>query len=290
MEKRKSSNFGVFIILVGIAILLINMNVLKIGMFWGIIDLWPILLIIIGLSMILRRVKYVPVVLWLLFIGLVVAYSYLNIDQKSWSFGSSVSHITESQSMSPSEKGQILLDIRQGSLDITTNDQMISYTVPDKNVENSQVKTNGNLTELIIEDDHDIDIINNFQKRSYEIDMIENDEMSFSLDGGIILGEIDFSNVAVNGFDLDLGIGELDISFGQGSYGTYDINVGVGDIKLDIPQDIGVKIIKDGGLTSVSLPSYFNESDDVYTSENYGSTEFELIIYVDLGIGSLEID
>lgn len=288
MTKKESSSFGVFIIIVGLAILLVNLDILKISMFWGIVDLWPFLLIVAGLSMIFRRVRYMSAVLWLLFIGGVIAYSYLQVDDQRWSFGETAVHETETFTIESKENADLHLNIRQGSIDVDTGLKELLYYIPAELIEKKEINQTDETISLLIEDTDHIDIVNNFQDRNYEITMPETENMFFELDAGVASGRIDFSDVAVKELDIEIGVGDLEIYLSEASTGEYRIDIGIGDLTLYIPEGMDVKIVSDGGLKSVSAPGY-DKKDGVYTSKNYGLNN-TLVIYVDLGIGSLEVE
>lgn len=293
MKDKKASNFGVFIIIIGLAILLINLNILKISMFWGIVDLWPILLIIAGVSILFRKIKYVNAILWLIFIGVVIGYSYLNINDKSWAIGNDVEHITESTVVNTSYgNGIIDLDINQGSFALDTDAiEEIKYTIPKTGVEAKVVTNTDEVNKLIIKDDQNVDFVKTFQKRNYEVQLPNNVSWEAKIDGGVVSMDLDFSEVKLNDLDIDIGVGDLKLYLGEASEGTYNIDFGIGDVTIILPDNpkFGLRIISDSGLTSFSSPKDFDEKNNVYTSANYETAEMQMTIYIDVGIGSIEV-
>ncbi len=90
----------------------------------------------------------------------------------------------------------------------------------------------------------------------------------------------------------------------QGGVGTYtldfkghlrqkarvDISMGLGQLTLLIPQEVGTKI----DASEVSLCAFsvggFEKQGKIYTNKNYGETEAELVIHLECGLGSINIE
>jgi len=292
MEKdNKSSGFAVFIILIGICVLLLNFDILKVNMFWGIAHLWPLMLIIAGLTILFRRVRYFNVVLWLIFFGIVIGYSYLNMDEKSWFFGEQVEMIYQEEDVLTVTEGVLELDMSHGSLVIGTNeDNKISYNVPNVNIREKTLNTSTTEpTALIIKDSEWDDFLGAFQNRKYEFSLPTQGVWDIDLDGAVIDGDINLSEIDVATFRLDYAVGDMNIYIGDYSTGSYNIDLAIGDIMIDIPNDMPVKMIIDGGLKSISVPDGFTQDDTKYYSEDFDESEDYILIKVDLAIGNVEI-
>ncbi|MBI9013435.1 MAG: hypothetical protein JEZ08_14480 [Clostridiales bacterium] len=293
MERDKnSSGFAVFIILIGISILLINFDILRLSMFWGVAHLWPLLLIIAGLSILFRRIRYFNVVLWLIFFGIVIGYSYLNMDEKSWFFGDTVEMVYQEKAAMVVTKGMVDIDMRQGTLDIGTNtNNIISYNVPNVGIEEKTIIDTGILgsTELIVKDKDWDDLFNTFQNRKYEISLPNHGEWTFDIDGAVIDGMIDLSDLKVESFKLDYAVGDIDLFISDKTSGVYVIDFAVGDIMIDVPESVGVKLIVDGAIKSIDVPNDFSNNDSTYYSSNYDDASEIIEIRISLAIGNIEI-
>lgn len=68
--------FGIFLLLVGVTLLLINFGVINWSIFDALYDFWPALLIVIGVNMIFRHNEIVRAITWLLFFAALIAYSF----------------------------------------------------------------------------------------------------------------------------------------------------------------------------------------------------------------------
>jgi hypothetical protein len=86
------------------------------------------------------------------------------------------------------------------------------------------------------------------------------------------------------------GVGEiiLDFSGDWANSSKVDITAGVGSITLRLPDDIGVRVETDGGLTNVEAGE-FRRTDGAYVNDVFGETEVELRIHVTTGVGNLRL-
>ncbi len=120
------------------------------------------------------------------------------------------------------------------------------------------------------------------------------------------------NQVAMNDFSLDTGAAKLDVrGIGNASPEQMTVNGGVGEITLDftgdwanssdvkitagvgaltlrLPDDIGVRVETEGGLTNVESDG-FQRQGDAYVNDVFGEAEVELHINVTTGIGNLRL-
>ena len=104
------------------------------------------------------------------------------------------------------------------------------------------------------------------------------------------LGNANFDRLSFDG-----GVGDFTLDFrGELKHEAYvDIDVGLGSLTILVPENIGVRIEKEGSfLSSFSIDAdEFDEVESkVYESENFGKTEGELIFDIEIGLGSVEIE
>lgn len=283
-REKNGSSLGVMIIIIGIIILLYNLNILKVTMFWGIVRLWPLLFVVIGLNIILKKVRYMSVITWLLFFGVVIGYSYLYIDEMTWFFGDNMpleSYMTDSVDL---DDGHMELEMATGKIVVNSHNQnYIAYEIPEMHMEKANFNDATDRLTLRSEMQNFA-----FQSSAYYVDVPEQSPWFIDIDGGVLTVELDLADASVTGGKIDYGVGDLDIILPELSDGLLTVNLGIGDVTIDIPENLGVKIISQGGL--VSFDTKLEEvSEDVYESSNYNSAEHQLEIQIDVGIGSIEI-
>ena len=86
------------------------------------------------------------------------------------------------------------------------------------------------------------------------------------------------------------GAGDLQLDFTGDWRRSSDVSItaGVGQVTLVLPANVGVRVEKQGGLTSVEAPS-FRRLGDAFVNDAFGETEIELRIRVTAGIGSIKL-
>lgn len=113
----------------------------------------------------------------------------------------------------------------------------------------------------------------------------------FSLDTGAArldvsgIGNASPEQAMVNG-----GVGDIELDF-RGRWANsadIDITTGVGSVTLRLPDDVGVQVEVDGGLTNIEADG-LRERNGVYVNDVFGETEIELRIHVTTGIGNLRL-
>ncbi len=101
------------------------------------------------------------------------------------------------------------------------------------------------------------------------------------------LGNANFKQMSFQG-----GVGAYTLDFRGDLRQTarVDISMGLGQLTLLIPQEVGAKI----DASEVSLCAFsvggFEKQDKIYINKNYGKTKAELIIHLECGLGSINIE
>lgn len=91
---------------------------------------------------------------------------------------------------------------------------------------------------------------------------------------------------------FDGGMGSFKLDFSGRAQGDRQakISVGMGSIEIIFPPDLGVRVYKESGLSSVDFdPDLEKVGDDTYESSNYRSAKSRLIINLSVGLGSAEL-
>lgn len=104
------------------------------------------------------------------------------------------------------------------------------------------------------------------------------------------LGNANFEKLSFDG-----GVGDFTLDFsGDFEHRAYvDLNVGLGSLDIFVPRDAGVQIRSESSfLSSVSIDEddFEEVEDDLYESNNFGDSKKELIIEIDVGLGSVEVE
>jgi hypothetical protein len=164
------------------------------------------------------------------------------------------------------------------------------------------------------EDSHNVSSL----KKIYdnELYMLLNPDIPIEMDLelGVVKGVIDLRGMKVPEIDLEVGVGNLqiknigdshleDLSF-EGGVGKFeldfsgkfkndmrvDIEIGAGKTVLYLPRKTGTKIeLNKSFFSSCSIDDVYKKGD-VYYNDSWDKTEHRLEIYIETGIGKIEIN
>lgn len=289
MNKKSGSSLGILIILIGITVLLMNFDILSLDMFWGISKLWPLIFIVIGLSILFKSIKYISTILWLVFIGLVIAYSFINLEDKSWSIGGDVSHSSYQSQVASFEEGHLKLKINTGeaSIDVGQAGQVL-YSIPDDYVKPVEINESEAGLFLAFEEEGKNSL--SFSKNNkFDITLPDQGQWYLDIDTGVGAAKIDLEGLTTSGMLLDVGLGECHVTLDESARGLYKVDSGIGEVVFNLPEGLGVKVIVDKGIGSVKVPDTYDKRSGSYVSSNYETAENTIEIEVELGIGSFKI-
>jgi hypothetical protein len=99
------------------------------------------------------------------------------------------------------------------------------------------------------------------------------------------IGNVSPQDVTVNG-----GVGDLTLDFAGDWTNSADVEItaGIGSITLRLPDNVGVRVETEGGLTNVNSDG-LRRSGDAYVNDAFGEAELELLILITTGIGTVDL-
>lgn len=296
--KSKKWTLGIILISLGILWILSNLNIIDISLYrivgntiGGLFDLWPLILIIIGVSIIFKK-ETLNTILWIGFLALVIIYSlFIKNDIRQNSSSENFKEETYSTEMNSNiERGSLDLDIGGSNFKIEgieeefmklDHDGAFNYKFNrDERTENIYISSKKN-------------IIQNGMDRNLKLAINKTIPWRFDLNMGAVSGILDLKDIMVEELDLDMGAGKVEVTFGDKSELTsIDIDSGASQIIFNIPKESGLKIYMDGALNSTNLDQLGLTKLDrgEYVSNNFNSSDSKFEIEVDMGVGSFEIN
>ncbi len=310
--KRNNIIFGVILVFIGIFLLLYNLDLIRWSIFDVVFDLWPLVFIAVGASIVFNDKKTIKALVWIGFFAVIIVYGFYlqytdyrhhinnsssnNINSSS-NLNSNSSSYSESISYSLDDKTKrASLDLDLGGVDLeigsTSDTNLLNGYVESQNVEKKLDYTNGGEEAKILlkEKNNKINLKGN---KGYKSRLNLSDKIFWDIDGdiGAVSGNIDFRNLRVNNIDLDFGAGDIDLLLGANVESlNVDIDAGATDISITVPENLGVRVKLDGGLKHSNLKNLnWNLINGWYVSPNYDSALSKASIDVDMGVGNFEI-
>ena len=302
--KSKKTTLGIILVILGILWILSNLNVIDLNLYRvvsniieGLFDLWPLILVVIGISIIFKK-EALNTILWIVFLVILIIYSLFmkndirqqELSNKNFSEQSFKEETYSGEMNSSIERGRLDLDIGATSFKIESIEDDFMKLDHD-GAFNYKISKEGRTENIYISNKKNI--IQNGMDRRLKLGLNKTIPWIIDLDMGAASGNLDLKDIMVEEFDLDMGAGKIEASFGNKAELTIiDIDSGASQIILNIPKDSGLKINMDGALNSTNLDELGLMKIDKgeYISNNFNSTESKFEIEVDMGVGNFEIN
>jgi hypothetical protein len=120
-----------------------------------------------------------------------------------------------------------------------------------------------------------------------------NDNFPIDLDVATGASDLNFdlSGIKLSNFILRAGASNIDIRIGTTvqNGAKADIQAGASDINIEVPQEAGVKIIAESGLTSERFEGFNKKADDTWESEGYEAAAKKITVELRAGASSVEV-
>ncbi len=282
---------GLFLIGLGVVFLLLNLGFISWSILSNIIQLWPLVLVVVGINIIAKNNPIVKGITWLLFLIIFIGYGYL--------YGGGISlkssgHTMSTSKMEETTTGKVNIDFGGTKLNINA----INRNLIEANANNSSIKpqikySNDNSHVTIDLKGSDADIIN-FGNNTFDYNISLNKQVVWDIEAdlGAVSGNLDLSELKVDSLALDLGASNLKIYLGDKHTATeINMNAGASNLELIIPQTLGMKVKVDGLISKTSLNKLgWQQENGYYISPNYAEATSKTVVNIDLGVGKLDIE
>lgn len=287
--KNKNFTAGFLLILLGILWLLSNLGILTFSVWEVASDLWPVVLIILGLNLIFKKNRYIVIIAWILFIIFAVFYGFYLENSTTYKLENPNIVLEKRSTLT---NGDIKLELAAGDIELkSTKNELLNAYITDPRVY-YETKINNSFKTAQIEFKNKKSK-STFRNKGYEYKFNLDEDLIWDINikMGAMDGIFDLQNINFQNLDIDAGAGDIDILLGQKLKNSkVDIDIGAGDIDITIPKDLGVKIRFDGGVKHSNLRKLnWIHNDNYYISPNYDNVDKKINITVDIGAGNLNI-
>jgi hypothetical protein len=297
--------WGLLFIVFGILVLINNFT--NIFMDWGTIwKLWPLVIVLLGLSIIVKH-KYgkgilagiAAIVLALTIFACIKTASHFVSNDFNFTFDDEADSeytTTEfTEQFDPQLKyGTLNFNAGAGSFNILkTTDSLIYATA-------TGLKNNFKLTRFDSDSTTEINLdmrhksVFRFGKNyKNNIDVELNPKLTWDMnfDVGAASMDFDLSEFKTNKVSVDMGAASLKIKLGSLYPETkLTVDAGASDINIYIPKDSGCKITTDGALSSKHFTDFEKIDSDHYETANFNEATNKILIEIDSGVSSISVD
>jgi hypothetical protein len=302
MQQQRGVRLFWPIILIGVGsiLLLTNLGVIQ-GNPWTIIfQLWPVLLIALGLEILLGGTTgWRAVMSALLGLALVGGILWILIAQPpipGLNFGSGNLQTTNlAQPLGSVESARAELSFGAGTSKVYAlsdsnnliEGQLQTYSAPNYSVSTS----NDRATIVLAPGPTSVPMIfPTVAEEKWEVGL--NSSVTYQLDVNVGVGEskIDLTKLKLAGGAIAGGVGTSELHLpGNGQY-RLNLNGGVGTIRIYVPSNLAVRAQVNGGLGSFNrLPDMQKVAHHTYETPGFSSAENAVTLIIDGGVGTISM-
>jgi len=303
----KASHIFWGILFIGLGLLVLINNFTNIFMDWATIwKLWPLTIVLIGLSILIKH-KYgkgiisglAAVVLALaIFASFKTATHFFN-DDININFGDGANHEYGTTEFSETYDSTITyatlnFDAGAGTFNITDESDNLIYAITEGHLNNYKLKRLDSDSSSIIDFDMGDKAIFRFGKNyKNKVDISLNGKPTWDMNFNVGAASMDFdlTEFKTRKVDVDMGAASINIKLGSLYPETkLSVDAGASDINVFIPKESGCKILVDGALSSKRFNDFKKIDSDNYQTENFDEATNKIFIDIECGVSSISVD
>ena len=302
----KTSNifWGTLFIVLGLLVLLNNFS--AINLHWGNLwQFWPILLVLIGVSMLVKN-KFgksafagaaAILLALLLFTSVKLSTDFIKGDFELALNGDEDYNFTTTEyqkSFDTSiEKAKLYLEAGLGSFNIGDTTSELIF------VKTEGIEKNYKLTKIDYDNVSKLKLKmhkttfhlgkNKFRNR-VEIALNENPTWDINIDGGASAMNLDLTKFKIEKIYVGMGAASLDVKLGTLSDKIrLDIEAGASNIDILVPEEVGCQVKTDDVLSSKNIYEFIKIKSGLYRTEGFNDADKKIFIKIDCGVSSINI-
>lgn len=313
-NSQEGFNIGKFFVgslltIFGILFLIQELTGIGLGLQFNWNLIWPLLIVLIGFSLINLKGfqgKVIGILFTLIIVGLIVATSLgvfnCNVSSKDRTVLEKSSQLKEKKieidKLSNIDLAEIQVRTGGGKFKISSNQgeyllggihKSDFFTLNQKNTIVSSQSSKRQKIEISTELKNNW----NLKKKINEFDLEISPEVPIKLliETGASSFDLNLSNLKTKEVIIKAGASDLNIEIGDKlSQSKLDIKSGASSINLTIPKSLGVRLEMQSALSSQNLERLNKTKDDMYESPNYSSKSKKLRINLDAGVSEFNVD
>ena len=303
----KTSHIFWGLLFIGLGLLVLINNFTTIFMDWATIwKLWPLVIVLLGLSILVKHKHGKGVIAGLaaiilalaIFASFKTATHFFNKDFE-FVFGEEGEYSFDTTAYTESFDSTLAFatlnfDAGAGTFNISkTTEHLFDATAEGK-------KDNFYLKRYDSDNTSKIDFkmqktrfrigVDNY-KNKVEMSLNPHPVWDMNFDVGAASMDFDLTELKIQNIDVDMGAASIKIKLGSLSPETkLTIDAGASDINIYVPKESGCKITTDGALSSKHFNDFEKINSDHFETENYNEATNKIYIEIDSGVSSISVD
>lgn len=283
--------WGLLLVLVGGLFLVNNLDIADVN-FASLWQLWPLLIVAVGLSIIPIKGKLGTVLTAIFTVAALTlvtltALGYVNpqADNKT---------VTRNAVIKTAEVEKLRLNIGGGAGTININsadtDEVKAKLQSSFAKLHNESSVKGDTQNIEISMDGQGHWLPGSYKNDLTVTIPESLPVELIMDAGAISIEGDLSKLELTRLDIDSGASSIDLKLGSlATVNRVSIDVGMSSVQLSLPKNIGTQVEIDSGLSSRTLPGLKEVAKNRFESDNFDKATNKAIITGSIGMASFDL-
>ncbi|HLN52449.1 MAG TPA: DUF5668 domain-containing protein [Lentimicrobium sp.] len=304
--------WGILLVIIGILFILKNMGLIFFD-WWTIVRLWPLILILWGVSLIPVQ-GYIKLILSLVAIAVTVVlvtqfdrnerpFGKWHRDHSKWEYkwdhnDNDTAWSNEVQELfqtydSTMKEATLTFDAAAGDFKLSDSlltDKLILFKKRGNIGDYSMTSTDEEGRRIVNLSIEDSDIKLNNRGNMVQLYLNPQPVWDFKFEVGAASIDFDLSNFNIATLGLEGGASSMNLKLGnKNPMSKVNIEAGAASIDIAVPTAAGVEINTETVLTSHNFPGFKKISKGQFRTDNYNTASSRIIIDVDAGVSSLAV-
>lgn len=312
--SSKSVFWGVCLSLTGVLLLLDNLHINLEIYNENVINFWPLIFIFLGITYFKLPHKFKQLnsaissifVVYYIFNLYNYDFNFINFIKKSKNINIQLNNSKNKKDYSiehTNDKIYITNPINKAYLDLNSGvgQYQINSIDDENNIDllfETNSKSSGNNNDKVLSDYDSLNKIyyisykseqNNVINEDFEknVDIVLNKNILWNIESTCGAGEFNYnlSNLLIDTIQFNIGAAELNLKIGKVyKEAVCNINSGAAEVNINIPKEIGCKVIMNSTLSDANLDNFIKIDKQKYKTKNYDKSIDKLIIYIEGGL------
>jgi N-terminal domain of toast_rack, DUF2154/LiaI-LiaF-like transmembrane region len=281
----------------GLIFLLNNLGILDWGIWGSLWQLWPLVLVAIGLDLLIgRRNRMLSLLLTLGVLAAGLAFLYAG---GGFQPAGNVVSVPLSEPLPDVSSAEVFIDLGIGTLTVDGSEETLLASgnleyYENRNAPQVETARRGDSVNLTIRQDNrdgpGFNFLRPNQGIDWEVHLNNKVPMKLNVDNGTGQMDLDLSDLKLSQLTVDSGTGAVDVTMPANAGATSaEIDGGTGSITVTIPESVEARVEVDSGIGNVDVDSRFEKRGDVYVSNGYDTATNKLDLNVHVGTGNVEV-
>jgi hypothetical protein len=272
------------------------LGLLPVGLWAALAQLWPVLLILVGIDMLVGRRSSGGSARVIILITLVVAGALTLAAVRASQLPGGDQRFLVQTTNGAAQRLAVNIEFQTGDLLLTAlgpSDHLMEGTVrngPGESVQQSYTVSQ-QVGQLMLAQETNV-LLAAFtaareNRAHWEIHLAQHVALALNVSTGAGSTSLDLTGLALTALNLNTGIGQTAVIFPKGQAAQAHVRAGFGPTTLNLPGDLAVRLTVRSGLANVQVSSRLARSGDSYTTPGFTTTAPFLDLELSAGLGTV---